>query len=204
MERDNTYRIVVGADGSELGDVAVLQALEMARERSPVDLHAVHVATDEEIEDAPGSSRLEKQDYLLGTLPQALWDRLDRLATQMSEPPGTISVSVHVRFGPPAEVVHQVAVDYDADIIVVGTHGRQGMERLILGSVAEKLVRIAHCPVLVARPNDLHQLEKTDRVAPPGEASAAAGKHRKLHLYVATREMDWTGRPSKPPGMRMF
>jgi nucleotide-binding universal stress UspA family protein len=39
-----------------------------------------------------------------------------------------------------------------ADLLVVGTHGRKGVSHLLLGSVAERLVRTAHCPVLVVRP----------------------------------------------------
>lgn len=204
--QEHTQSIVVGADGSELGDLAVVRAFEMARERDRVDIHAIHVATDEEMEDAPGTSRLEKQDYLLETLPHELWARLERLAQNMSAPPGEMRVSVHVRFGPAHEVIHQVAVDYDADLIIVGTHGRQGLERFVLGSVAEKLVRTAHCPVLVVRSKSYEGLSKTERVEEAPDASAPpAGKRRSPRPYSATRDVVWSGRQSgRPPGMRMF
>jgi nucleotide-binding universal stress UspA family protein len=205
MERDSTFRIVVGADGSELGDLAVLHAFGAARDRAHAEIHAIHVATDEELEDAPGTSRLEKQDHLLGTLPHALWARLEQLAHQMEQPPGELRVSVHVRFGPAPEVIHQVAVDYDADIIIVGTHGRTGLERFVLGSVAEKLVRVAHCPVLIARPKSYEGLAKSERLDAHGEAPHPTGKQRAPHLYVATRDVAWSGRQSgRPPGMRMY
>jgi universal stress protein A len=46
----------------------------------------------------------------------------------------------------------QYARQNDVDLIVMGTHGRSGLSHLLLGSVAEKVIRKAHCPVLVVRP----------------------------------------------------
>jgi nucleotide-binding universal stress UspA family protein len=56
-----------------------------------------------------------------------------------------------VRFGKPFLEVIQVAKEKDVDIITIGTHGRAGVDRVILGSVAERVVRKAHCPVMVVR-----------------------------------------------------
>src|SRR4030095_8651118 len=72
-----------------------------------------------------------------------------------------------MRLGDPAKEIHQVAVDVDADWIVVGTHGAKGIEKLILGSVAETLIRTARLPVLVARPKNFQDLERTETVEPP-------------------------------------
>jgi nucleotide-binding universal stress UspA family protein len=54
--------------------------------------------------------------------------------------------------GPPAEAVVDAAARDGADLLVVGTHGRTGLERVLIGSVAERIVRAAPCPVLVVRP----------------------------------------------------
>jgi hypothetical protein len=48
--------------------------------------------------------------------------------------------------------VAQLAADLEADLVVVGTHGRRALARMLLGSVAELTVRLAPCPVLVVRP----------------------------------------------------
>jgi nucleotide-binding universal stress UspA family protein len=56
-----------------------------------------------------------------------------------------------VRTGPPASAIADTARDERADLIVVGTHGRSGLDRLIVGSVAERVVRLAPCPVLVIK-----------------------------------------------------
>lgn len=57
-----------------------------------------------------------------------------------------------VRVGVPAEEVDAAAKELGADLICVGTHGRTGLAHLLLGSVAERIVRHAPCPVLVVRP----------------------------------------------------
>src|SRR5438552_3850688 len=63
------------------------------------------------------------------------------------------SISVNHVFleGDPAEEIIRYAVAADIDLIVMGTHGRTGLDRLLMGSVAEKVLRGAHCSVLVAK-----------------------------------------------------
>ena len=56
-------------------------------------------------------------------------------------------------FGDPGSGIVQIAEDLDAGLIVISSHGRTGIPRLLLGSVAERVVRLAPCPVLVLRAN---------------------------------------------------
>jgi len=56
-----------------------------------------------------------------------------------------------VTAGSAAETIVRVAQERDADLIVMGTHGRTGLQHVLLGSVAEKVVRLAPCPVLTVR-----------------------------------------------------
>ncbi|GEJ55990.1 universal stress protein [Anaeromyxobacter diazotrophicus] len=60
-------------------------------------------------------------------------------------------VRSEILMGRPAETLVQWAREHPCDLIVVATHGRSGLKRLVLGSVAEKVVRAAPCSVLVAR-----------------------------------------------------
>jgi nucleotide-binding universal stress UspA family protein len=53
--------------------------------------------------------------------------------------------------GDPAEMIAEAAADANADLIVMGTHGRTGLTRLVMGSVAEEVLRHAPCPVLTIR-----------------------------------------------------
>lgn len=67
-----------------------------------------------------------------------------------------IRADVSVEEGRVSERVLHVAGDLPADLIVMGTHGRSGVQRLVLGSVAEKIIRQADCPVLAVPPGDAH------------------------------------------------
>jgi nucleotide-binding universal stress UspA family protein len=58
-----------------------------------------------------------------------------------------------LREGKPADEILAAAREWEADAIVIGTHGRSGMSRLVLGSTAESVVRQALCPVLVVKPH---------------------------------------------------
>ncbi len=67
-----------------------------------------------------------------------------------------VAAEVRVEEGQVAPRVLQVAADESVDLIVMGTHGRSGVQRLVLGSIAEKMVRQAACPVLTVPPGDAH------------------------------------------------
>jgi nucleotide-binding universal stress UspA family protein len=63
----------------------------------------------------------------------------------------SVSVSTHVSVGVPSKAILAAVSDVDADLVVMGTHGRTGIERFVIGSVAEKVVRRADVPVLTVR-----------------------------------------------------
>src|SRR5262249_21187016 len=85
----------------------------------------------------------------LDGLEQAAQEALDRELARIREKlPNTTAV---LECGPPWEKVLEVAQRSDADLIVMGTHGRHGLGRLWLGSVAERVVRASHIPVLTMR-----------------------------------------------------
>jgi nucleotide-binding universal stress UspA family protein len=67
--------------------------------------------------------------------------------------PGSFSGhwEVEVTTGDPAEAIVRTAQAYNADLIVMGTHGRTGLPHVLLGSIAEKVTRLAPCPVLTIR-----------------------------------------------------
>jgi nucleotide-binding universal stress UspA family protein len=60
--------------------------------------------------------------------------------------------TAEVASGQPADAIVRIAQERDVDLIVMGTHGRTGLQHVLLGSVAEKVVRLAPCPVLTVRP----------------------------------------------------
>ena len=71
-------------------------------------------------------------------------------------------VRYHIRKGDPAEAILEGAEDFLTDLVVLATHGRTGIKRLVIGSVAEKIVRHSPCPVLTVKP---HPAEGADAAA---------------------------------------
>ncbi len=67
-----------------------------------------------------------------------------------------VTADARIEEGRVAERALHVASEISADLVVMGTHGRTGVQRLVLGSVAEKIVRQAGCPVLTVPPGDVH------------------------------------------------
>src|SRR5262249_59188485 len=76
------------------------------------------------------------------------------------DPP--VPVEYLVREGDPVAEILRAARARDCDLIVMGTHGRTGLRRLLLGSVAEGVMRKAPCPVLTARPSSPEPAEQAD------------------------------------------
>ncbi len=82
-----------------------------------------------------------------------------------------VPVETHVVQGQPAAAITSVADKCQADLIVMGTHGRRGLSRMVLGSVAELVMREAHCPVLTVKPGRAERVP-VDEVA--GEVAVMA------------------------------
>jgi nucleotide-binding universal stress UspA family protein len=68
------------------------------------------------------------------------------------------SIKILVRSGSPAKEIVKAANEMGADIIVMSTHGRTGLRHALMGSVAEKVVRYAVCPVLTVKPEEFREL----------------------------------------------
>ncbi len=76
---------------------------------------------------------------------------LEALASESLQ--GCQAEATVLRHASPGEAIAEHATKISADLVVVGSHGRTGLRRILLGSVAERVVRLAKCPVLVVRPN---------------------------------------------------
>jgi nucleotide-binding universal stress UspA family protein len=155
------YSIVVAVDYSEAGDLALERALELAAERPSAAVHIVNVLS---LYQAGLGLEPAGTGALASDLPpvQEAAERLRQyVEKQVSNfraahpglPPTFPDYLVaHQRVEMPSEEIAQLAADLEADIVVVGTHGKRGFSRFLLGSVAEATVRLAPCPVLVVRP----------------------------------------------------
>jgi nucleotide-binding universal stress UspA family protein len=140
-------RILVATDFSACADAALRAATALARAmgstlaivhvQSPLPAYAFAEGA------APDLARLEED--------QRRWaqERLEQQAETVRA--SGLGVSTAIRVGTPADEVVEAAREMGADLIVVGTHGRTGLNRLLIGSVAERIVRTAPCPVLTIR-----------------------------------------------------
>jgi nucleotide-binding universal stress UspA family protein len=101
---------------------------------------------------------------------------------------------VHSRIGKPAAEILGVAEDVGADLIIVGSKGLTGIERMVLGSVSEKVVREAGCTVEVARPKAYEYVALTDITdTPPEEHHKYVPPHRYTYesQRASRRPNDW-------------
>ena len=139
-------RIVCPIDFSETSDHALRYALELA-ERFDATLLVVHAyqLTTFGLVEAP---ILPAEEYV-SRLRTDLMRALDDVARRYSGRRTTIDRTL-VEGVPWAEIV-RIAEEHHADMIVMGTHGRSGLRHVVLGSVAERVVRMAHCPVVTVR-----------------------------------------------------
>jgi universal stress protein A len=78
-------------------------------------------------------------------------ENLSDVANQIKE---TVKIEKAVRHGKTSVQIIEMAREMKADLVVMGTHGRTGLSHVIIGSVAEAVIRHAHCPVLVVRDID--------------------------------------------------
>src|SRR4051812_5231488 len=166
MSKYNVERVaIVGVDLSECGDEALARGLEWLAADPARTLHLFHAVDPREVLPEAETSTLERQADALAEMPVVLRERAKVLAQlfglDLSLARDATRMRTHARIGQPTETLLQACVDYEADVLLVGTHGRRGVERLLLGSVAESLVRKARCPVIVVRRKDYVGCRKT-------------------------------------------
>ena len=154
--------IVVATDFSEQAQLALEYARVFAK-RFGANLCVLHVV---EIP-AVLSAEVPLPDVAV-VAEQAVVDAQDQLVRTL-EPLMESNVIGQALVGHPAETIVQYAADQDADLIVMGTHGRGGLAHFFMGSVAERVVRSAPCPVFTVR--DLAALRSASREAVTARAS---------------------------------
>jgi nucleotide-binding universal stress UspA family protein len=139
--------ILVATDFGAASDAALRYGCELAR-RFGATLHALHVAENLAISSVGA-------DGFVAMAPQQLQDEIEdtarvRLmeALKDSYRSGIVTRPVVMIASSPAPVIIDYAKRHDIDVIVMGTHGRGALAHFLMGSVAERVVRMAPCPVL--------------------------------------------------------
>jgi nucleotide-binding universal stress UspA family protein len=134
-------RVIVPVDFSENSLSAVDTALQLVAK--PEDVTVVHVLQDmSPLEPGETWNTIDAQTRIRHAM-TALRERLQGDAYAR--------VTFDVLLGDPGHEIADLAEREKAELIVLPSHGRRGLRRLLIGSVAERVVRLAHCPVLVLR-----------------------------------------------------
>lgn len=140
--------IVFPTDFSDFARQALDRAASLAK-GNDAELTVVHVLQPiTQVASIPvGDMTLPNIDERLR---EVALDGLSTLATALTD--DGVKVSTVLREGRPADEILAVAEERGADLIVISTHGRTGLSRMLVGSVAEQVIRAGPCPVLVWRP----------------------------------------------------
>jgi nucleotide-binding universal stress UspA family protein len=153
-------KICCATDFSEPSRLAMLKAAELAR-RLDADLELVHVHAPPP---AAGTDMLVTPADMAETALVELEKTMEMWRNEAERLVGRTVRSTVLPGDPTGEIV-RLAREHAFDLTVVGTHGRRGLKRLVLGSVAERVVREAPCAVLVVR-----RREPTEADAIPGRS----------------------------------
>jgi nucleotide-binding universal stress UspA family protein len=131
-------KILFPTDFSHTGDAALSLATILARDTGAT-LIIVHV------EEPPVAYGGGEMYY---GVPEPAYEEIERMLREITPPDKNIAFEHRMITGDPASAIVRLAEEEHVDLIVMGTHGRTGLSRLLMGSVAEAIVRRAPCPVL--------------------------------------------------------
>jgi len=139
-------RILYPTDFSACAGHALPHTLRLARELT-AELHLLHALVLHEAEPSSAAYQVPSLETLYDTISEQTAALLHETASDMAG--SDIAVQrAQVHAISPAAAILDYAAQHDIDLISMGTHGRRGLRRLLLGSVAEEVLRLAPCPVL--------------------------------------------------------
>jgi nucleotide-binding universal stress UspA family protein len=158
-------RILVPTDGSPEGEHALEYAFDLAQVHDAT-ICAVYVANVASYGGLPMETAWEGIGDALRAEGQEAVERVCELA------PDDVETETKVLEGSPSRVIIEEATPENCDLVVMGTHGRGGIDRLLLGSVTERVVRRASVPVLTVRLRpDGHEEDVERQPAAAGEGA---------------------------------
>jgi nucleotide-binding universal stress UspA family protein len=135
--------ILVATDGSDMNQAALAEAFRIGRACGSV-VYAVYVADTSTLETGPA-------DMMVGEAWEILPLEGERALARVRKEAADLNLETALLYGKPAEEIGRYAREKGVDLIVIGSQGKQGIARLLLGSVAEQVIRTAGCKVLVVK-----------------------------------------------------
>lgn len=142
-------RIMIATDGSEQSDKALAQGLDLAKtfDAGVVLLTATDMWSALDVSGPDGLVRIEKFEAARRQAAEGILQQ----AAHKAKGAGVAAETVHIPDRAPAAAIVETAEARHCDLIVMGTHGRRGLDRMLIGSQAQKVAATAKVPVLICR-----------------------------------------------------
>ena len=138
-------KIVIPTDGSDVSIEAARHAIEIGK-LMKAEIYAIYVIDIAPFIGLPTEGFWETMKEILNEEGEKALKNVKKMAEEYGA-----NVKCEILEGVPANEIVEFAEKKRADIIVMGTSGKTGLDRFLLGSVAEKVIRNAHCPVLIVK-----------------------------------------------------
>ncbi len=140
--------VLIPTDFSACADNALNHALEVA-DRFGARLHILHVVNEL---DPDWYGITDAQERAVKLRDQIKTEARERLENMLPEEGHDLEATVSLQLSfDVADTIHEYVEEREIDLVIMGTHGRQGLDRLMLGNVADKIIRHAPCPVMTVR-----------------------------------------------------
>jgi nucleotide-binding universal stress UspA family protein len=167
-------RVLYPTDFSDTAREALTHALFLA-EQYDAELHLLHAVVLHEYDPNEPSQHFPEAEELFRRLFEIADSEMSRLTSKPEASALRIREAKRKGFSA-AEVILEYSHEIEADLIVMGTHGRRGAARMLLGSVAEEVLRRAECPVLTLRQRDQPRtIESIEKILVPVDFSEHSG-----------------------------
>jgi nucleotide-binding universal stress UspA family protein len=137
----DNYKILIPVDASICSQSALRFAVSLARAQEMARMTLLFV----------DSGVVPLYDEQLGVLEPNRLMSMMKLRVAQRAVDADVPIEERVEYGEPAEKIVEVAIEIGANLIVMGTHGRTGLDRVLMGSVAQSVLRGAPCPVLLVK-----------------------------------------------------
>ncbi|TMT00909.1 universal stress protein [Apilactobacillus kunkeei] len=147
-------QIMIPIDGSKNSKLAFNKSIEVAKHNN-ADLHIVHVI------DTRSFTNLANFDSsMLDDVTSRVKDSLEKYLKKAQDA-GIKNVDYTIEYGAPKSIISRDLVDrFDTDLIIIGANGQSAAERLLIGSVASYVTRVAECDVLIVKSDLNNKVEK--------------------------------------------
>ncbi|CAN5679606.1 hypothetical protein BH09MYX1_BH09MYX1_21770 [soil metagenome] len=182
----STKQVIVAAVELDPTADQVWKLAETFLQSPDVEMHFVHVVRGSE-------SAIRANPATASALLEEAHTNMQKwLSNRVTiQDPRVQQMRLTVALGAPAESLIRLAADVEADMILLGTHGKTGVERLVLGSTASQVFKMAPCTVVIAKEKDYTNVEKSATVEAAGRPGQAH-HHAQAHTYHYHRAIPFT------------